>query len=96
MIAAPLAVAVGEILPHCEAPQDCMAQVTPLCAGSSFTTATMFNTESPKSTVVVGAVTTTEIALTVIIIEVCAAGSATDVAVTVTGKSAGGGVVGAV
>jgi len=56
----------------------------------------MFNTESPKSTVVVGAVTTTEIALTVIIIEVCAAGSATDVAVTVTGKSAGGGVVGAV
>jgi len=56
----------------------------------------MFGCVVPKGTVVLGAVTVTEIALTVIVIEVCAAGSATDVAVTVTGKSAGGGVVGAV
>jgi len=60
------------------------------------TTATMFDSVSRKSTVVVGAVTTTEIALTVIIIELCAAGSATDVAVTVADESVGGGVVGAV
>ena len=44
-----------------------------------------------------GAVTTTEIAFTVTVIDVCAAGSATDVAVTVTARSEGdGGVGGAV
>jgi len=48
-------------------------------------------------TVPEGAVTTTEIAFTVTVIDVCAAGSATDVAVTVTARSEGdGGVGGAV
>jgi hypothetical protein len=73
-----------------------MAQVTPPWAGSSFTTATMFDSVRPKSTVVSGAVTSTEIAFTVIMIELCAVGSAADVAVRVTGKSPGGGVLGAV
>jgi len=85
------------MLPQSLTLQDDMAQVTPFLAGSSFTTATMFGSVVPKITVVVGAVTVTEIALTVIAIEVCAAGSATEVAVTVTVKSVGdGGVVGAV
>jgi hypothetical protein len=51
----------------------------------------------PKSTVVLDAVTVTEIAFTVMVIEAWPARSATDVAVTVTVKSEGdGGVGGAV
>jgi hypothetical protein len=85
------------MLPQSATPQDCWAQVTPLLAGSSFTIATIFDSVVPKITVVVGAVTVTEIALTVIVMGVSAAGSATEVAVTVTVKSVGdGGVVGAV
>ena len=74
-----------------------MAQVTPFVAGSSFTTATMLATDWLNCTVPEGAVTTTEIAFTVTVINVCAAGSATDCAVIVTVKSPGdGGVEGAV
>jgi hypothetical protein len=56
----------------------------------------MLESVRPKSTVFVGAATTTEIAFTVIMIELCTVGSAADVAVIVTCKSPGGGVVGAV
>lgn len=57
----------------------------------------MFGCVVPKSTVALGEVTVTEIALTVMVIEPCAGGSATEAAVTVTVKSVGdGGVVGAV
>ncbi len=93
---APLAVAVGEMLPHCGTPHGCMDQVTPLFAGSLLTVATILGTVWANCTVAAGAVTDTEIASTVMTIEDCAAGSATEVAVTVTGKSAGGGVGGAV
>ena len=97
MIAAPLSVAVGAMLPQSETPHVCMAQVTPFFAGSSFTSATMLGCVCPKSTVVLGAVTVTEIAFTVTVNEAWAGGSATDVAVTVTVKSEGdGGVGGAV
>ena len=57
----------------------------------------MLGTVWLNCTVPEGTVTTTEIALTVTVIDVCAAGSATDLAVTVTAKSGGdGGVGGAV
>ena len=93
MTAPPLAVAFGEMLPHCKHDSD---QVTPLCAGSSFTTATIFCTVPPNRTELTGAVTVTEIAFTVITIEVCAEGSATEVATTFTARSADGGAGGAV
>ncbi len=96
VVGAPLAVAVGEMLPHCGTPHAGMDQVTPLFAGSSLTVATILGTVWANCTVDAGAVTITEIALTVTTIEVCAAGSATEVAVTVTDKSADGGVGGAV
>jgi hypothetical protein len=50
----------------------------------------------PNNTVVLGAVIDTEMALTVTVIEACAAGSSIEVAVTVTGKSWTGAVAGAV
>jgi len=78
-------------------PHGWVAQLTPFLAGSWLTTATMLGCGCPKSTLVLGAVTVTEIAFTVMVIEVWATGSATDVAVTTTVKSEGdGGVGGAV
>ena len=79
--------AVGETLPQSGTPQSCIDQVTPLCAGSSFTVATMFGSLPPNRTVVLGALTDTKMALTVTVIDAFAAGSSTDVAVTVIGKS---------
>ena len=70
--------------------------MTPLPAGSFTTVATMLGTPPPNCTVLAGAVTFTTIARTVTVSEAEAIGSATDVAVRVTGKSLAGGVGGAV
>jgi hypothetical protein len=56
----------------------------------------MLGTVSAKETVLAEAVMETEMASTVMVIEVTAAGSATEVALMVTGVSALGGVGGAV
>jgi hypothetical protein len=47
----------------------------------------MLGSLSPNSTVVLGALTDTEMALTVTTIDACAAGSSSDAAVMVIGKS---------
>lgn len=98
----PLALALLERLPQSATPQSCIAHVTPFFAGSKVTVAAM-SCAWPKSTVVLGGVggatvaTETEIAFTTIAVkEAWAAGSATEVAVTVTCTSEGGGVAGAV
>ena len=69
MIGCPLAVAFDEILPQSVTPHGCIAQVTPLLAGSSFTVATIFDNVVPKRTLALPGVTTTEIAFTVMVIE---------------------------
>lgn len=93
---APLAEEEADRLPHCETAQAWIDQVTPWPAGSLFTVAMIFGKTSANFRVAEGGVMSTEMASTVIVMEVAAAGSATEVAVTVTGKSAGGGAVGAV
>ena len=82
-------------MPHGGTPH-CIDQVTPLFAGSSLTTATMFGSVPPNCTVDTGADTTTEIAFSVTVMDDCTAGSATEVAVTVMATSVGGGAAGAV
>ena len=96
MIAPPLADCWDEILPHSVTPQGAIAQVTPFPAGSLLTVAMILGTVSANETVPAGAVTETTMASTVTVIEVVAAGSATAVAVMVTGVSPLGGVGGAV
>jgi len=95
-VATPLAVAVGETVPHCAVEHDTV-QVTPLFAGS-FVTVAVKCAMPPGCTVPVSAETETAIAgtVTVMVAEPDADVSATEVAVTVTVKSLAGGVVGAV
>ena len=65
-------------------------------AGSFITVPTILGTVLPNCTLAEGGVTLTAIARTVIVSEADATGSATEVAVRVTGKSLAGGVGGAV
>ena len=96
MVAAPLAVAVGETVPH-EAEEHDTVQVTPLFVGSLVTVA-VNGAVAPASTVAVGGVTETEtgVAGILMVAEAAFDESAPEVAVIVTVRSPDGGVVGAV
>ncbi len=92
----PLAVAVGETVPH-GAAEHATVQVTPLLAGSLVTVAVNCFV-APASTVAVDGVTETERAVEgiVMVAEAVFDESATELAVIVTVKAAESGVVGAV
>jgi len=94
VVAAPLAVVVGEILPQGAGEQDTF-QLTPLLLGSLITVATIFCTTVPACTEETGAVTETVIEGTVIVTAADLVESARDVAVTVTVRSLAGAVKGA-
>ena len=94
VVAAPLAVAVGEMLPQGAGEHDTL-QLTPLWLGSLLTVATIFGTTVPACTDETGTVTETLIEGTVIVTVADFVASARDVAVTVTVRSLAGAVVGA-
>jgi hypothetical protein len=96
VVATPLAVVVGETVPHGVGEQDTV-QVTPLFAESLVTVAVNCDV-APACTVAVLGVTETETVLAgiVMVAEAAFDESATEVAVTVTVKAAESGVVGAV
>lgn len=94
MVAVPLAVEVGEIVPQGAGEQD-TAQVTPLLLGSLPTVAVTCAVD-PASTTPPEVATDTVIAGTVMLADADAKGLATEVAVSVTVKSVAGGVLGAV
>jgi hypothetical protein len=92
-VAAPLAVAVGETVPHGVGEHD-KVQVTPLLIGSPATVAVSW-TVPAACTVPVLWVIVTAVARTVTIAVALAEALATEMAVMVTIKSLAGGVVGA-
>jgi len=94
VVAVPLAVEVGEIVPQGAGEQD-TAQVTPLLLGSLATVAVNCCVV-PASTVAFRGSVSTVIAGTVMLAEADAKRLATDVAVRVTVKSLIGGALGAV
>jgi len=94
VVAAPLAVVVGEILPQGAGEHDTL-QLTPLWLGSLLTVATIFGTTVPACTDETSTVTETLIEGTVIVTVADFVASARDVAVTVTVRSLAGAVVGA-
>ncbi len=94
MVAAPLAVALGETVPHGAAEHDAV-QVTPPFGGSLETVAV--NCAVPPASTVVGpGVTLTMISGTLTVAEANADALDTEVAVIVTVKTNAGGVPGAV
>jgi|SRR5713101_3174359 len=94
VVAAPLAVVVGEIFPQGAGEHDTL-QLTPLLLGSLVTVATIFGTTEPACTDEIGTVTEIMIEGTVIVTVADFVASARDVAVTVTVRSLAGAVVGA-
>lgn len=94
MVAAPLAVAVGETVPHGVAEHD-TAQVTPMFDGSLVTVAVNCPV-APAATVVLLGATETVIPETVMLAVPDTEVFVTEVAVMVTNKSPAGSVVGAV
>jgi hypothetical protein len=95
VVAAPLAVDVGEMLPHCVAEHD-TDHVIPLFAGSLETVAVNFDVAPPCTVAVLGRTETAIPEGTVMVAEADAEVLATEVAVMVTVTLLAGGVVGAV
>jgi hypothetical protein len=93
-VAAPLAVVVGDTLPH-GAVEQLTVQLTPLLAGSPVTVAVKLKV-APARTVAVPGAMETVIPGTVTVAAANAAAFVTELAVIVTPKSPAGGVLGAV